>query len=65
MLHLTTKLDKSNEFGIPYIEVIRIHGLCIQAKSLEIIEYELQKIVESGNDINKYVNPFGCNLLFL
>ena len=59
-----SEAGKVNEFGVPFIEVIRIHDLCIQGTSLDFIKDELQKISKSGRDINEYLNPFGCNLLF-
>ena len=59
-----SEAGKVNEFGVPFIEVIRIHDLCIQGTSLDTIKNELQKILKSGRDINEYLNPFGCNLLF-
>lgn len=58
------QIGKINEFGIPYIEVIRIHDLCIQGIFIDLIKYELQIISKKGRDINEYLNPFGCNLLF-
>ena len=57
-------VGKFNEYGIPFMEVIKIHDLCIRGISLPIIKVELQKILKSGRDINEYINPFGCNLMF-
>ena len=53
-----SEAGKVNEFGVPFIEVIRIHDLCIQGTSLDTIKNELQKILKSGRDINEYLNPF-------
>lgn len=65
-LHVTgtEKLSTNNEFGIAYEEIDRMHEMCINNNDLSEIEIELNAIKNSSNNINHYINAFGCNLLF-
>jgi len=52
-----------NEHNILYEDIYNLHYLCIKGKEIELIKEKIAKIAKDGN-LNHYINPFGCNLLF-